>query len=122
MGKGGQLPEETLAKGEAKNEKELQKQICSYLRLKGIEPIVSRTDKRTTNNVGTPDILGAFCGEQAGHVRIFAFAFECKMPNKQMRPQQIEMRKLMTTSPNAWSHRLITHLNQVIEFLRERGI
>ncbi len=122
----GMTAGEFMARGAAKNEKDLQKQIVSYLRMKGIEPIVSAMHKRTTNNVGTPDILFAAHGTIPVHrgaiSETHAIAIEVKMPGKPLRPEQAEMLDRMTTKPNGWQFFRVTHLDQVIQILRERGI
>ena len=124
MGKAGQLPEETLAKSVAKSEKELQSQIASYLRLKGIEPLWHRTDKKSAATIGWPDITFCFNGVNPvdNLPQSYACAFECKMPGKFLSKEQTKMAIRMLTKPNGWWHSTITHLDQVIEFLRERGI
>ena len=124
LGKAGQTRDETLSKAEAKSEKELQRQIVSLLRLKGIEPIVSRMDRRTTNNVGTPDILFAVGGYQGSLVGIvpFACAIEVKLPGNPLKPQQEDMARRLQTNPNRWTHEVIRSVDEMRAFLAKIGI
>src|SRR5438105_10429918 len=47
---------EAMSKAQIKNERQLQSMIVNLLRLKGIEPLWHRTDKRSAATVGWPDI------------------------------------------------------------------
>lgn len=123
LGKGGMTAEEALAKAEVKNERDLQRQIVALLRLKGIEPIVSRMDKRTSNNVGTPDIL--FCV----HVEIdssswaaVGCAWEVKFGDGKLSVEQQRMHVRMSTPPNGWRIRVIRSVDEAIEELQLIGI
>lgn len=113
---------EVLAQGEAKSEKELQRSIVGLLRLKGIEPIVSRMDRRTSNNVGTPDILFAVGGFFNGRSYDFACAWEIKMPKGELSDQQKAIGCKMIQPPNAWCHRVIRSVDQALADLRAMGI
>lgn len=81
------LPAEAAAKMTAKDERQLQGQLVGLLRLRGIEPLWFRTDKRTRATVGWPDITFAFQGR--------AIAWEVKMPGEKPRPEQINVHCLM---------------------------
>src|SRR2546430_16460274 len=61
---GQSTAEEALRKAEAKNERQLQSQIVQLLRLKGIEPLWHRTDKRSAATIGWPDITFAVRSSQ----------------------------------------------------------
>lgn len=65
LGKAGILPEEALAKQEAKSEKVLQNLIINLLRLKGIEPLVHRMDKKSAATVGWMDLTFAIAVDDA---------------------------------------------------------
>ncbi len=56
LGAAGMTAEEAMLKAEVKNERALQVLIINLLRLKGIEPLWHRTDKRSAATVGWPDI------------------------------------------------------------------
>lgn len=55
LGRKGMTQAEAEASFTAKNERELQKQIANYLRMKGLFFIQSAMHKATTNQIGTPD-------------------------------------------------------------------
>lgn len=114
---GQKTAEEVLAQGEAKSEKTLQKQIVGLLRLKGIEPIVSRMDRRTSNNVGTPDILFCVLGTST-----FACAWEVKMPRGIVGVEQNAMHVKLQTFPNDWTVKVIRSVDEAIAELKEMGI
>ena len=98
---------------------QLQSQIAKLLDRLGIVYIKSRTDKRATNTPGTPDFIFAV---EAGLYRIFACAWEIKLPNKKLRADQEKMRERMTTSPNAWRYAVITSLDEAIAELKAMGL
>ena len=126
----GLTAKEFMAKGAAANEKALQRQIVSLLRLKGIEPIVSAMHKRTSNNVGTPDILFCcvekgfidLCGNDSRSPRYHGCAWEIKMPGKQLEHHQLQMAIRMSSPPNGWRHRVIRSVDEAIAELKEMGI
>lgn len=121
----GLTAKEFMAKGAAANEKSLQRLIVNYLRLKGIEPIVSAMHKRTSNNVGTPDILFAVLDgglRRDGGRDYHPCAWECKMPGKNLEPHQVQMALRLVTPPNAWHHRTIRSLDEAISELKAMGI
>ena len=131
FGKAGMTQEEAIKKAQIKSERDLQNQIENYLRLKGIEPIRSRMDKATTNNVGTPDFLFAV-GARLYHDPhkfdpvVVACAWEVKLPKemggKDMSDEQRKMAARLVTRPNAWRWALITKLDEAIEELRSLGM
>lgn len=123
MGKAGRLVEETLAKADAKSEKELQRQIVNLLWLKGIEVNVSRMDKRKTDKVGWPDLTFAVCTNLSGWpLHTYACAWEVKLPGKHLASHQRLAGTCLVTSPNAWTHRVITSVDQALEELKAMGI
>lgn len=118
----GQLPEETMEKAEARNEKHLQAQCINLLRLRGVEVNVSRMDKAKTDRVDWPDFTFAVTGFDGYQTRVYACAIECKMPGKYLNAGQIAMRKKLTGSPNAWTCRVIRSLDELKMFLDGLGL
>ena len=125
LGNAGQTRADCDEIAQAKNERELQKQIVNYLRLHGIEVNVSRTDKRTTHRKGWPDITFAASVDVKSH-RIFNFdvacAWEIKFGKGKLSPEQEKLAKTLTTPPNCWRFRVIRSLEQAREELEELGI
>lgn len=113
---------EVLAQGEATSEKALQKQIVGLLRLKGIEPIVSRMDRRTSNNIGTPDILFAVDCSSDENIRPCACAWEIKMPQGKLSREQEQMATKLLMHPNCWCWRVIRSVDMAIAELKEMGV
>lgn len=125
---------EVLAQGEAKSEKELQKQIVALLRLKGVEVNVSRMDKRKTDVVGWPDLT--FCVYAMAPQMVFAglsealpkawqvfpCLWEIKMPKGELTPEQQKIGIRLISMPNGWRHRVIRSVDQALAELREMGI
>lgn len=114
LGKAGLLPEEALAKMEIKGERDLQKQIVGLLRIKGIEPIVSAFGKKTTNNVGTPDIIFA--------AELYACAWEVKIPGGKRSIEQEQMAVRLSTPPNGWRYLVVTSFDQALAELHSIGV
>ena len=113
---------EAITTAEIKSERDLQKQIISLLRLKGIEPIVSRMDRKTSNNVGTPDLLFAITGDLRGwEWGAEACAWEIKLPGKVLEPHQEAFAKRMISNPNGWSFSVIRSVDQALKELNDMG-
>lgn len=119
LGKAGLTRADCEAIAEAKNERELQKQIVNYLRLQGIEVNVSRTDKRTTHKKGWPDLT--FAVQSLGATSI-ANVWEVKFGNGKLSLEQAQLAFALTTPPNYWRFRVIRSLRQAREELKELGI
>lgn len=93
-----------------RDERALQKQVASYLRLLNVWFAQSRMDRRTSNTVGTPDFV--FC-----YNRHFV-AWEVKCPRSQnLRPEQAKARDGIIAQGGEW--RLITSLAEAQAHLRE---
>jgi hypothetical protein len=89
LGKHGRTNAEVVAKAEITREKELQQRCIALLRLRGVRFIhVSRMDRRTTANVGTPDLIFCYAGR--------ACAFECKLPDNYPSREQHSVMENMT--------------------------
>lgn len=102
---------EVMKNGEAKSEKELQKQIVGLLRLNGIEPNVSAMHKATTHRVGWPDITFAAFG--------IPCAWEIKMPTGEESKEQKQMAIRLSTPPNCWRCRVIRSIDEALHELSE---
>lgn len=133
----GQLTaEEALSKAEIRNEKELQRNLVNLLRLHNIEPIVSRMDRKTSNNLGTPDILFSIahwievdancqkCGHEQylGELAVVAVAYEVKFGNGKLSPEQEKMFIRLSSPPNNWRCKVIRSVDEMIADLKELGI
>lgn len=121
LGKGGMTAEEALARAEVKNERDLQKQIVALLRLKGIEPIISRMDKRTSNNVGTPDILFAIDVYDDPSYDV-PCAWEVKFGDGKLSVEQQQMHVRMSTPPNSWRIKIIRSVDEALIELKKLNI
>jgi hypothetical protein len=110
--------EEKMKKMEAKSERELQRQIVQYLRLRGIEVIWHSTAKKSTATVGTPDILFAV---RANGIPM-AIAFEIKFGTGTLSREQSDMLFRMQAAPNAWTCRVIRSFIEVVDFLRDLNV
>lgn len=95
---------EVMAAGEIASERELQKQIKSYLSYKGVEVFDQRMDKRTRGKTGQPDFLFAYHG--------IAHAWEIKLPGRNLEPHQAQMAVRLMSPPNLWRHQTVTSLEQ----------
>jgi hypothetical protein len=115
---GLQTFEERMKKIVAKNERELQRQIVDYLRLRDIVVIWHRTDKRSTATVGTPDIL--FAVKSYGIP--LACAYEVKFGAGTLTREQNDMFSRMQTHPNAWRIRIIRTFIEVVDDMRDLGL
>lgn len=127
FGKGAMTAEDALAKAEVTNERALQKQIVGILKLKGIEPIVSTFGKKTTTNVGTPDILFSVVGETEefdGYLftNSIPCAWEVKFGSGKLSVGQQQMQLRMTIAPNSWRFRTIRSVDQALAELKEMCI
>lgn len=88
----------------AQLERELQRDVIGLLRRNGITPIWSATSKKTSNNIGTPDILFA--------VRGIAVAWELKIPPHKLDEAQEEMRNNLLC--DGWRYAVITTYEQAL--------
>jgi hypothetical protein len=123
LGKAGLTRADCEALCEAKNERELQKQIVSYLRLQGIEVNVSRTDKRTTHKKGWPDLTFAIIFRVNGYrSEWIPCAWEIKFGNGKLSPEQEKLATTLTSPPNGWRFRVIRSLDEARGELWKLGI
>ena len=110
--------EEAIAVMQVRNELELQKQIVGYLRLRNIEVIWQRTDKRTTTKRGTPDILFAVNSNGFPTPCAWEIKYDRGVPSR----EQTDMMLRMQTAPNAWRVRLISSFEHAVAELRELNV
>lgn len=127
LGKAGMTAAEAADKAQVKNERDLSKLIVNYLRLHGIEPLVHRTDKKSTATKGWPDITFAISckGDKVpgGYdTYVVAVVWELKHGYNKLEPDQVSMAEKLQTPPNCWIHRVIKSFEQAREHLRELGI
>jgi hypothetical protein len=116
---GGETVREVpVAPADLKSEKRLQIEILNLLRLKGIEVLWHRTDKKTTCNVGWPDLL--FAVEHG--LRSVPCAWEVKLPGEKLSEDQVKVMVHMMEPPNAWSYQVVTSVEEALSILRRYGI
>lgn len=111
-------PLQLESKEEIKSEKQLQEQIASLLRNRGIVFQRSRMDRKTTGTVGIPDFLFAlrtYPGQQFGR----PCAFEVKMPTGKLSDEQARCIARMTD--NGWDVRIIHSVSEALQALNEMG-
>jgi hypothetical protein len=121
LGKAGMTKTEAEASATVKNERELQKLIVNYLRLHDIEPLWFRTDKRTTANVGWPDITFAVPHWDGQKWIGIPCAWEVKMPDSgKLSKEQVLMAEKL--HGNGWRHKVIRSFEQATQELREIGV
>lgn len=95
-------------KADLKLEKELQEQIVGFLERNNTVVIRSRTDRKTSTNVGTPDLLFA--------IRTRAVAMEVKLPGKKPTKEQREMMLRMTG--NGWACFIVEAYDEAVEIYK----
>jgi hypothetical protein len=91
-----------VTRNEHKREKELQNQIDGWLRIRGITAIRSGTHRKTSNNVGCPDLI--FC------VRGRACALEAKLPGQKPTPEQ--ERFMCALAKDGWFVKVVHSLDE----------
>lgn len=97
--------EKEQTKEEIKSEKQLQEQIVGFLERNNTVVIRSRMDRKTSTNVGTPDLLFA--------VRKRAVAFEVKLPGKKPTEEQHNM--LLAMERNGWACFIVHSYDEAVE-------
>jgi hypothetical protein len=119
LGKGAITRDEAIAKTEIRLERELQKQLLAILEgHRGVVVIYSRTDRKATTPLGTPDLLFAV-RTSAG---VFACAWELKVGENDRSPDQVTMAGALTKHPNAWRYALIRSVDEALAELRAIGL
>lgn len=116
LGKSGMLAREAQDKFAANCEKQVHKQIENWLRLRGIFFIHSRTDKKTTNAVGTPDFVFAWNWERSPFIdRTTPVAVEVKVNGNKLSDAQKAVRKQMIE--DGWNYNVVDSLPQMLAVL-----
>jgi len=110
--------EERMKKMIAKSERQLQSQIVQYLRLRGLEVLWHRTDKKSHATIGWPDItfsakVGAFP---------MPVAIEVKFGSGTLSREQNDLLARLQASPNFWRVLVVRNFVEVVDFLREAGL
>jgi hypothetical protein len=102
-------PEDHLrSKDEVKTEKILQEQIVGFLERNNVVVIRSRMDRKTSTNVGTPDLLFSLNGK--------AIAFEVKLPGHKPTKEQTDMMQRMTR--NGWLCEVVYTYDEAVQIYR----
>jgi hypothetical protein len=102
----------------AKNERDLQRQIVQYLRLRNIELLWHATHKKSTASVGWPDII--FAVMSAGFCT--PCAWEIKFGSGMLSPEQNDVLERLQARPNCWRVRVIRTFTEAVDELREMGL
>lgn len=113
-----QTAEERMKKMVVKNERELQRQIVAYLRLRDIEVIWHATHKKSTATAGTPDILFAI----KSYGIPMAVGIEVKFGAGTLTHEQSDLFHRMQTGPNCWRILIVRSFIEVVDFLRDIGL
>jgi hypothetical protein len=121
--------DEAIAAAEIKSERDLHRAVANLLRLRGIEFFESRMDRKTTNQIGTPDFIFAvsyrpnYDDTTASLLNWpVACGWELKLPGRKLDPEQQAMFARMTTAPNGWQCCVITSVDQALAELRRLGL
>ncbi len=104
-----ELTVEATVKADRKREKDLQEQITNWLMLRNITVIRSRTGRKTSNNVGTPDLIFSVMGR--------AVALELKLPG--MKPTPEQKRFLSALSSDGWKVAIVHSLDEAMAVVAE---
>jgi len=121
--------EEIAARVEIYNERKLHSQIRQLLNLKGIVYLECRMDRRSHATVGWPDFTFAVLLNKPNKVDPtnvtcvpIPCAWECKVGNTKLRPEQEEMLRRLQAEPNGWRVKVIRSLQEAAEELKALGI
>jgi hypothetical protein len=95
-----------------KSERQLQGQLVNLLRLRGIEPLWHRTDKRSAATVGWPDITASIKGTPV--------LWEVKLDGAKLSEEQQALRPRLIE--NGWDYYVVTSVDEALQILRRYGI
>jgi hypothetical protein len=118
---GQMTAEEAIERAQAKNERELQGQIINLLRLRGIEPLWHRTDKKSHATKGWPDITFSLVTNEITGTCI-PCAWEVKFGDGDLSAAQVLMLDRLRTPPNGWRVKIIRSLQEAIHELADLGV
>jgi hypothetical protein len=129
LGKGFETMPEIQQRVEVDNERKLHRQIENLLRLKNVVFFHSRIDKKTTRPKGEPDFLFSVFLDKPNKVDPLnvtlipvPVAWEVKVGNLKLRPEQEEMLRRMQTPPNSWRVKVIRSLQEAADELKALGV
>lgn len=127
LGKAGLTKPEWESKWQARNERDLQKQIAQLLGLHGIAYCWHRTDRRSHATIGWPDftfcVEGEYdCSSEGYNITpTYACAWEIKFGDGELSIEQKQMAVRLQSPPNNWRWRVIRSLDEAIEELKQMG-
>lgn len=110
--------EEQMKKITVKTERQLQSQIVQYLRLRGIEVLWHRTDKKSRATKGWPDITFGVLSNGFPT----ACGYEVKFGSGTLSREQEDMLRRLQSRPNCWRIRVIRNFIEVVDDMREMGL
>lgn len=125
---GQKTAEEVMRDAQVKSERQLQTMIVNLLRLKGIEPLWHRTDKKSAATIGWPDITFgtfAYCESEPDGLKPFISlpcAWEVKFGKGELSTEQQQMHVRLSTPPNAWRIKVIRSVDEALAELKELGL
>ena len=126
---GIQTNEEIAAKTEAKLERDLHNQIIQEFNCRGIAYGHAQMNKKSTYTIGWPDFTFAVVRKTPDKSDPTAkvtwpmpWAWECKIGNAQLDPDQERIRHLLQDPPNAWYYKIIRSLQEACHTLKELGL
>jgi hypothetical protein len=124
LGKGGITAQEAASRAEIKNERQLQGLIVNLLRLRGIEVLWHRTDKKSAATVGWPDLTFSVPNQNGTHINGWLVAIPCawevKLPGENLSDKQDSMwGKLIA---NGWRLKIIRSVDQALVELKAMGL
>jgi hypothetical protein len=113
LGRHCMTQEERQEKIDAKSEKQLQENIASLIRQRGITFNVSRMDRATTGKIGWPDFTFALPRKPYG----IPCAIECKLPGQEPTREQVEC--MMALVRDGWFVRVVRSEQEFLDALKE---
>jgi hypothetical protein len=129
LGKHYRTMDEIQSHAERVSERKLHAHIRNLLNYKGIVFLEQRMDKRSRGVKGWPDFTMAVLLQKPSKsdptnvtcVPI-PMAWECKVGDSKLRPEQEEMLRRMQTEPNGWRIKIIRSLQEAADELKALGI
>ena len=112
LGKDGLLPHEISQKLERQSEAQLQKLIYSELLRRGLFFHYSRSDRRTTTRLGTPDFALPLAGSYV--------AIECKTPIGKLTSEQTDVG--LKIKGQGGDHWVVRSFDEFLDVLKSYGL